>query len=207
MFESYPSPFAPLEGTAQYPRALFIGRWGTLLEVPDEGFARTAADVRFFPGVLETLFRASRAGWHLYLIGNEDAVTRGELTLDAWKEIEAELLGQLTRAGIPVRQNYASVNSPDGLDDERLDSVYLLPNTGAFYHAAHNDGVNLERSWVIGDNTLELVAGWRAGCRQIGVRTGRGVQDGTFHVDPEFLGQDLAEALRELLTRQTALHP
>jgi len=207
MFESYPSPYAPLEGTAQVPRALFIGRWGTLLDFPEKGFARTAADVRFFPGALEALFRANRAGWHLYLIGNEDAVTRGDLPLDAWKEIEGEFLGQLSRAGIPIRQNYASVNSPEGLDDERLDSVYLLPNTGAFYHAAHNDGVDLEKSWVIGDNTLELVAGWRAGCRQAGVGTGRGVQDKAFHVDPEFVGQDLVEAIRELLTRQLALHP
>ena len=207
MFESYPSPYAPLEGTRQAPRALFIGRWGTLLEFPEGGVARTAADVRFFPGALESLFRANRAGWYLYLIGNEDAVTSGEVSLEAWREIESGLLGQLSSAGIPVRQNYASVNSPDGLDEHRLDSVYLLPNTGAFYHAAHNDGVDLEKSWVVGDNTLELVAGWRAGCRQVGVRTGQGLKDGAYNVDPEFTGENIAEALQELLARQTALHP
>ena len=85
--------------------------------------------------------------------------------------------------------------------------MYLLPNTGAFYHAAHNDGVDLGKSWVIGDNTLELVAGWRAGCRQAGVRTGRAVQDGAFNVDPEFICENVGEAIRELLARQVALHP
>ena len=207
MFESYPSPYAPLDGTTRAPRALFIGRWGTLLMLPESGVVRTPDCVCFFPGVLETLFRAHRAGWLLYLIGNEDGVSNGEVGLEEWKAIEARLMSQLRSAGIPVRQNYTSVNSPDGLDEHRLDSVYLLPNTGAFYHASHTDGVDLERSWVIGDTTLELVAGWRAGCHQAGVRTGRGIQDGAFQVDPEFVADDLVAAIGELLTRQAALHP
>ncbi len=207
MFESYPSPYSPLEGTSRAPRAIFIGRFGTLLEIPEGGVVRTPADVRFFPGALEALFRANRAGWYLYLIGNEDSVTNGEVSLETWKEIQGSIMSQLSCAGIPVRHNYASVNSPDGLDEHRLDSVYLLPNTGAFYHATHTDGIDLKQSWVIGDNTLELVAGWRAGCRQIGVETGCAVQDGTFSVDPHFMGANIVEALHDLLSRQTALHP
>ena len=207
MFESYPSPYAPLEGTTQAPRALFIARFGTLLEIPDGGFPTTPEDVRFFPGALETLFRANRAGWLFYLIGNEDAVTNGQVPLESWKNIEAAFMGQLSRAGIRVRQSYASLERTDGEDEQRLDSVYLLPNTGAFYHASHSDGVDLEKSWVIGDKTVELVAGWRAGCRQIGVRTGLGAADGSFLVDPDFMAEDIAQAIGELLQRQTALHP
>jgi len=199
MFESYPSPFAPLEGTTPRPRAIFIDRWGTLLEVPEEGFARSPDDLSFFPNVLETLFRASRAGWLLYLVGNEDAVARGDLSEASWQAIETHLLERLARAGVPVRSSYA------GLD--QADSVYRLPNTGAFYHAAHSDGIELRESWVIGDSTLELVAGWRAGCRQIGVRTGIGLADGAYEVDPEFVSADLVTAVTDLLHRQHALHP
>jgi histidinol phosphatase-like enzyme len=207
MFDTYSSPYAPLEGTLHAPRAMFIDRWGTLLEVPEGGLARSPSDVRFFPDALQTLFLANRAGWYLYLLGNETSVIEGDVSQERWKEIEEALIGQLSKAGIPIRKNYASVKNPEGIDGHRLDSVYLLPNTGAFYHAAHNDGVDLRESWVIGDSTLELVAVWRAGCRQMGVRSGQAVKDGAFRIEPDLMEENLVAAVRELLTREKALHP
>lgn len=201
---SYRSPFAPLEGTTPAPRALFIDRWGTLLEPPREAFARIPADVRFVPGAIEALFRASRAGWKLYLIGNEDAVAFGRQSMTEWQAIEDTILGELGRAGIPIGKSYACTEHPEGQGDRQNDSVYLLPNTGAFYHAHHNDGINLGKSWVIGDTTLELVAGWRAGVRLAAVRTGVGLGDATFEVDPELFEDDLRSVVRELLTRSEA---
>lgn len=201
-----PRPFAPLPGTVRAPRAFFVDRWGTVLEAPEEGFARRPEEVRFLPGALEWLFRASRAGWGLYFLGNEEAVWSGRLALETWERVEDAFLEALSAAGVAVGRSYACVDHPEGVPGRRSDSVYLLPNTGAFYHAHHNDGVDLERSWVIGDSTVELAAGWRSGCRQAGVRTGAGLRDGTFQVDPELVGDDLADVLRNLLSLEDARH-
>lgn len=206
MHASYRSPYPPLEGTVRSPRALFIDRWGTLLQAPPEGYVRTPGELAYYPGALDALFRASRAGWRLYLVGNEDAVAFGKLTLTAWEEIEKKLLADLARAGVPIAKNYVCVDHPEGIAGRRNDSVYQLPNTGAFYHATHTDGVDLGRSWVIGDSTLELVAGWRAGVRMAAVSTGQGLADGIFHVSPEVHEKDLASVVLELLTRTDALH-
>jgi len=206
MNASYRSPYPPLEGTVRSPRALFVDRWGTLLQAPPEGYVRAASELRFHPGALDALFRASRAGWRLYLVGNEDAVAFGQLPLAAWEEIEKKMLGELARAGVPIAKNYVCLDHPEGIAGRRNDSVYQLPNTGPFYHATHNDGIDLGRSWVIGDSTLELVAGWRAGVRMAGVRTGQALQDRAYHVAPEVEEADLAAVLRELLTRTDALH-
>ena len=206
MQASYRSPYPPLEGTVRAPRALFIDRWGTLLQAPPEGYVRTASELAFYPGALDALFRASRAGWRLYLVGNEDAVAFGKLTLPAWEEIEKKMHTDLARAGVPIAKNYVCLDHPEGVAGRRNDSVYQLPNTGPFYHALHNDGINLTRSWVIGDSTLELVAGWRAGVRMAAVLTGQGLQDRAYHVDPEVTSDDLASVVRELLTRTDALH-
>ena len=203
---SYRSPFAPLEGTTPAPRALFIDRWGTLLEQPTEGFARVPADVRFVPGAVEALFRAARAGWKLYLIGNEEAVAFGRQTMSDWRAIEDTILGELGRAGIPIGKSYACTDHPQGSQGRQGDSVYLLPNTGAFYHAHHTDGIDLAKSWVIGDTTLELVAGWRAGVRLAGVRTGEGLGDRAYEVDPELFEDDIRSVVRELLTRSEVFH-
>ena len=207
MLGTHRSPYPPLDGTVPQPRALFVDRWGTLLQTPAEGFARSPDEVSFTPGALDALFRASRAGWRIYLLGNEDAVASGRLPLPAWEAVEQHVLAELRRAGIAVARNYACIDHPEGAPGRRNDSVYFLPNTGAFYHAAHTDGIQLQKSWVIGDSTLELVAGWRAGCRQAAVQTGLALSDKTFKVDPELFADDLGSAVLELLERSAALHP
>ncbi|MCZ6596496.1 MAG: HAD hydrolase-like protein [Planctomycetota bacterium] len=202
-----PSPFAPIPGTQPTPHAFFIDRWGTLLETPERGYCKSFQDVVFVEGALEALFRASQAGWLIYLIGNEDAVADGRLGHEAWTEIEGGILAHLGEHGIRVNKSYAALDPRDGSGKHKGDSVYLLPNTGAFYHAYHVDGVELGRSWVIGDSTLELVAGWRAGCRLAAVKTGLALSDGIFDVTPELVAEDLPRAVLELLLLENAVKP
>ncbi len=206
MQASHRSPYPPLEGTVPAPRALFVDRWGTLLETPGAGYARTPSEVRFQSGALDALFRASRAGWKLYLLGNEESVALGHLPLEAWKAVEKKLLADLASAGVPLAGHYACLDHPEGIAGHRNDSVYLLPNTGAFYHAMHGHGIDLAKSWVIGDSTVELVAGWRAGCRMAAVKTGLALSDRTFEVSPEVVESDLRVVVSELLQRCGALH-
>jgi histidinol phosphatase-like enzyme len=203
-----PSRYAPIPGTVPHPRALFIDRWGTLVHPPARGYALSLNEVEFAAGAVDALFRATQAGWRVYLLGNEEAVARGRLAPEAWAELQAGLLAHLSEHGARVDRCYVSLDDPvNGVKGRRKDSVYHLPNTGAFYHAAHADRVELRKSWVIGDSTLELVAGWREGVRLAGVRSGLGLSDRTFEVTPEILAPDLAGVLQQLLELENALHP
>ena len=207
MTDSYKTPFAPLPGTSRAPRGIFVERWGALLNVPERGHVEHASEVEFLEGALEALFRASRAGWNIYLIGNEEAVYTGRLAKSAWDPIEEKILGSLARQGVRVGRSYPCLLHPEGVAGQEGDSVYLLPNTGAFYHAFHTDGVQLARSWVIGCSNLALTAGWRAGTRQAGVKTGLGLSDTHHKVDSDFVGRILHEVVLTLLAREEAVHP
>lgn len=203
------SPFRPLPGSGPPPRGLFIDRWGTLLELPTQGYAARFEPERLTSEALNLLFRAGQAGWNLYLLGNEDSVAFGKLPLSKWETFERDLLDHLRAHGVPIRRCYACTDHPEGRPPHDKDSVFLLPNTGALYHAAQVDGIVLDQSWVIGDSTLELVAGWRAGCRLAGVGTGLALSDGAFPVDPEIFGPTLATVLSEItqgegVSRRTA---
>ena len=198
--------FGPLPGTTPRPRGLFIDRWGTLLRLPEDGYGKNTSDVVFVEGVLDALFRASRAGWKIYLLGNEEAVAKGVVPAEQWEAIQEATAEGLAEAGVPLTRDYSCALHPEGQGKFCGDSVYQLPNTGAFYHAAHADGIQLERSWVIGDSTLELAAGWRAGVRLAAVRSGLGLVDGTLHVEPEFWEDDLCAVLSMLLGLETARH-
>ena len=189
-----------LPGTTPPKRALFIDRWGTLLEQPEKGYEARFDKCEFTPAATDLLFRASQAGWQVYLIGNEDAVARGKLSDATWERFEADLLGHLASLGVPVVRNYACLDHPEhGKGEHQKDSVFLLPNTGPMYHAKQHDGICLEQSWVIGDSSIELAAGWRAGCRTAAVETGLAAADGVLEIDPAFRAQNLAGVLTELL--------
>ena len=191
-----------LAHTRQQPRGLFIDRWGTLLERPSRGYAKRPAEVAFLPDTLDALYRASRLGWTIYLIGNEEQVGLGEMTEAAWRKVETHIEAVLADHGVPVTRSYACLDHPKGKRGFDQPSVFRLPETGIFYHAEHNDGIELAKSWVIGDSTIELGAAWRAELRTMGVRSGEAVLDGSLHVDPDLMAADLPAAIAALSRAQ-----
>ncbi|MFT5690282.1 MAG: histidinol phosphatase-like enzyme [Planctomycetota bacterium] len=150
------------------------------------------------------MFRAARANWHLYVIGNEDDVAFGRLTLAEYERTREHFGRHLESFGIQVDRDYSCVDNPEGVAGRCNDSVYLLPNTGAFFHAAHTDGISLKHSWVVGDDTSSLVAGWRAGLRTAAVGTGAGMQDNVYDVQPHLEAEDFATLIHEFLGAQAA---
>lgn len=196
----------PLQGTEQPPRGLFLDRWGTLLIEPESGLAEAKHGVRFHEGALEALFRVHRAGWYIYLVGNEDDVAFGKVSDQDWLEIQNDYQKAIHAAGIRLRRDYVCLDHPEGVGGHENDSVYRLPNTGILYHALNSDNIDLSKSWVVGDSTLELASGWRAGCHMGGVSTGLGLSDGTFQLEPEFMAADLSEAL-QILLQAGNVHP
>ena len=190
----------PLEGTQGTRRALFVKRWGTLLSPTSPGSSRFSPEL-LAPGAVEALFRASQAGWWIYLLGNEDEVAHGRVELEAWEGFEADLLQHLSKNGVRVVRSYVCTDDPvDGVAGHRKESVFRLPNTGAMYHAKQTDGIELKTSWVVGDDTLELAAGWRAGCLTAGILGERQGIAGSLETDTAFVAADLPTALQALVT-------
>ena len=93
---------------------------------------------------------------------------------------------------------YEAVRPPRGKGKHQRDSVFRFPNTGALYHAAQEDAIELRESWVVSADTDELAAGWRAGCRTACVGT-KPRKQGDLAVEPDLAAGDLAGALAEVL--------
>jgi len=189
---------SPIPGAGYPPRGLFIDRWGTLLEPPEGHFEGRFERVEFTPGSLDALFHAGQADWKLYLLGNEEDVAFGRLPEARWRAFEEDLLEHLRAHGIPITRCYACLDHPQGVKPHTRDSVFLLPNTGALYHAAQFDGIYLDHCWVVGDGTLELVAGWRAGCRLAGIGSPATLGDSELQVEPQIWGESMAEVVRDI---------
>jgi D-glycero-D-manno-heptose 1,7-bisphosphate phosphatase len=197
---------ASIPGTDAPKRGLFLGRAGSLLPFVKSPPLPEIAPALFSDAALGSLFRATQAGWIVYLLGNEEAVASGTVSDGEWERFESDLLTFLAAQGVAVRRNYACLEHPRGKGKHRRDSVFLFPNTGALYHAAQADGIDLTHSWLVAHRTCELAAGWRAGCRTLRVGSSSEVVDADLAVEPEISVASLADALSILLSNDAYAH-
>lgn len=197
------STLPPLPGTGAPRRGLFVSRFGALLQRgeatrPERRRLPRFDPALFAPGSLDALFRLMQSPWNLYLVGNEDAVAFGNASDEDWATFESCLIAHLQGQGIRPVRNYVSLDHPEGRGKHKRDSVFAFPNTGVFYHAAQQDGVQLNESWLISDDVFELAAGWRSGVRVASVRQTGTPSAGDLVVEPHLARPSLTHLLREL---------
>jgi histidinol-phosphate phosphatase family protein len=155
--------------------AVFLDRDGTLIE--HVHYLADPALVRLIPGVAEGLIRLSRAGYRRVVVTNQSAIARGILTEERLEEIHAEMERQLAAAGASVDAIYFCPDGPASNDRTVIDNPNRKPGPGMLLQATRDLGLDLPRSWMVGDMISDALAGFNAGCRSILVQTGQGSQD------------------------------
>ncbi len=150
-------------------RAVFFDRDGTLnvereyLSDPDR--------LELFPGVPEALRRLQEAGYGLFLVTNQSGIGRGYYTEADMHRVHARLLDLLALHGVRFEHIYYAPEAPDQPSRGRKPSPQFL------FDARDRFGVDLARSYVVGDKFSDLECGWNAGVKQsILVRTGYGAE-------------------------------
>ncbi len=147
--------------------AVFLDRDGTLIE--ERHYLSRPEQVVVFPGAATALRRLRDAGFKLFLVTNQSGVGRGYFTLADVEVVHARLRELLAPAGVWFDHIYLAPERPD------QPSRYRKPSPQALFDARDEFGVDLARSYVVGDKTLDLECGWNAGVRQsLLVRTGYG---------------------------------
>jgi histidinol-phosphate phosphatase family protein len=162
-------------------RAIFLDRDGTLMEEVE--YCGDPAKVKVFPGVREALQRLKEAGFLLIVVTNQSGIGRGFFTETEYQAVQTELVHQLGTNLIDGA--YFCPDAPDAV------SVRRKPEPGMLLEAARDFGIDLSRSFLIGDKCSDVECGKRAGTRTIQVMTGYGREQ---TCAPDFLANDLAEA-------------
>jgi D-glycero-D-manno-heptose 1,7-bisphosphate phosphatase len=87
-------------------------------------------------------------------------------------------------------------NTPDvQIGDYFMDCHDRKPGTGMLERARDELGIDLAKSYLVGDATTDILAGLRAGCTTILVQTGYAGTDGKEDVKPNHTVDDLAAAV------------
>jgi D-glycero-D-manno-heptose 1,7-bisphosphate phosphatase len=166
--------------------ALFLDRDGTLMEEVDH--CHDPAKVRAYPGAAEALSRARSLGWSIIIITNQSGIGRGYFSRDQFLEVQGELTRQL---GGTIDATYMSPDLPD------TGSLRRKPAPGMILEAAEEHGIDLARSFMVGDRNLDIECGRNAGVKTILVQTGYGLK----HLDcgADYVTPTVTEAIQTAL--------
>ena len=64
--------------------------------------------------------------------------------------------------------------------------------------------IDLADSWLIGDTTIDVETARNAGLKSILLKTGHGGMDGKFDAKPDYVADNLLDAVRIILAKQSA---
>ena len=142
--------------------AVFIDRDGTIME--DCVYCSDPKNVKIFPGVPEALRRLKSNGFKLIIITNQSGIGRGLFTVEQYRAVEAEVLRQLG-VGL-IDATYFCPDVPGQY------STCRKPAPGMVVEAMREHQIDLSRSFLIGDNEIDVECARNAGVRGIRVQTG-----------------------------------
>ena len=128
-------------------------------------------EVAVFPGAGVALKQLQDAGFALFIISNQSGVGRGYFTLADVDRVHEQLTGEMAREGVRFEKIYVAPEAPDRPSRGRKPSPQFL------FDAREEFGVDLSRSYLIGDKLIDLECGWNAGVKKsLLVRTGYGAE-------------------------------
>ena len=144
--------------------AVFLDRDGTLMH--DTGYVGDPRLVEIYPGVPVALARLKARGFKTVIVTNQSGIPRGYFTDADFQKVQARFV-ELIGPGL-IDAVYYCADHPDTATERRK------PGPGMLLEAARDHGLDLARSWMVGDRAADVEAGVRAGVSAILVRTGEG---------------------------------
>ena len=165
-----------------------------------EAFVNRPEDLVLIEGTGEAIVRLNRAHIPVVVITNQGGIAIGHLTEETLANIHARMEFLLAEAGASVDAIYYCPHHPQAtVTDYLLDCPCRKPGIGMLEKARDELGVDLHTSVLVGDATTDILAGVRAGCRTILVKTGLGGKDGKAIAEPNFTVLDLSAAASLIL--------
>ena len=176
--------------------AVFLDKDGTLVE--DVPYNVDPDLVRLSPGALEGLVQFQTLGYALVVVSNQSGVARGLFPEAALGPVWTRLRALLARGGVTLDAICYCPHHPAGSVAPHARACGCRkPAPGMIERAAAEHGLDLARSWLVGDILDDVEAGRRAGVRTVLIDPGGETEWALSPARlPHHLAPDLAAAAR-----------
>lgn len=150
-------------------RAIFLDRDGVLNA--DHGYTHRVEDLALLPGVAAALRELKARGFLLIVVTNQSGVARGLYTVEDVHRFHAAMSAEIERHGGKAPDDFfLCPHLPDAaIEAYRKDCDCRKPAPGMIYEAQKKYGLDLARSYLVGDRASDVAAAVAAGVRAVQV--------------------------------------
>lgn len=133
-------------------KAVFLDRDGTInLNEPE--FVHKKEDFKFLPGVIPALKRLSKTDYMLIITTNQSGIGRGYYTEKDLQKLHQWMLGKLKKEKIRIDKIYYCPHHP------KDNCSCRKPKPGMIEKAVKDLGIDLSKSWLVGDSERDIQVG------------------------------------------------
>ncbi|WP_051554227.1 D-glycero-beta-D-manno-heptose 1,7-bisphosphate 7-phosphatase [Desulfobulbus elongatus] len=186
--------------------AIFLDRDGTINE--QMGYINHLSRFHLLPGVGEAIRRLNEHDLPVVVVTNQSGLARGYFPESLLDAVHAEMHRLLALAGARLDGLYVCPHHPEAKDERyRLNCSCRKPKAGLLEQAARELGLDLARSYMVGDRWSDLRCGAAVGATSLLVLTGYGRGDLCYigpgqAIQPAHVAEDLAAAVQWILERE-----
>jgi D-glycero-D-manno-heptose 1,7-bisphosphate phosphatase len=142
--------------------ALFLDRDGVVVEEAE--YLCRIEDMEIVPGAAAAITAANRRKIPVVLVTNQAGIGRGYYGWSEFAAVQSALTTALESQGAWLDAVYACPYHPDGKGAfAHPDHPARKPNPGMILRAADDLGLDLAKSWLVGDRAIDIEAAKRAG--------------------------------------------
>jgi D-glycero-D-manno-heptose 1,7-bisphosphate phosphatase len=183
-----------------------MDRDGTVCD--EVGYVNHVSRIRLLPRSAAAIRRAREAGFKTVVVTNQAGVARGYFAEDLVHRVHDRVRDMLAAEGATVDAIYYCPHHPDAGDGPyRKDCDCRKPRPGMLFRARDEVGIDLARSYMVGDSMRDIEAGRTVGATTVLVLTGYGRgelehRSAGWTARPDHIAEDLMEAVEWILARE-----
>jgi D-glycero-D-manno-heptose 1,7-bisphosphate phosphatase len=188
--------------------AFFLDRDGTLSH--EVGYVNHLSRFRLYPWAVPAVRAINRAGWLAVVVTNQAGVAHGYFPEALIDEVHAQMRATMEEGGARLDAIYVCMHHPtSGEPPYRQSCDCRKPRPGLVRRAAEDLGIDVARSWTVGDKPADVDLAFNAGARACLVKTGYGLGELTHNVpswprQPHLVAEHLLDAVQAILAMETA---
>jgi D-glycero-D-manno-heptose 1,7-bisphosphate phosphatase len=188
--------------------AIFLDRDGTLSH--EVGYLNHPGRFRLYPWSVDAVRAINRSSRLAVVVTNQAGVARGYFPESVFEEVQARLRRDVEAGGARFDAVYACLHHPSvGEAPYRKDCDCRKPRPGLLRRAESELGVDLRRSWVVGDRYSDLQLAWSVGASGALVKSGYGLGELTYLAagwprQPDLVAENVLEAVERIVGREAA---
>ena len=151
-------------------KAIFLDRDG-VINKERKDYVKTVSELEIFENISWCVKELKQRNFLVIVITNQSAINRGLTTVEQIKNIHSHIQEFLKKSNVQIDGFYFCPHRPDENCSCRK------PKPGLILNASNDFDIDLQSSWMIGDNESDVLAGQQAGCNTIQIKNNNELVD------------------------------